>query len=89
MTPHPKSETAADWVAVGNCNWLHEAQFLQSVLDAEGIEAFIPDQYTLGVDPLYVTALGGVRLLVRRADVERAKDVLASASIDRDQDRQG
>ena len=68
-----------DWVEVRNCNYLHEAQFLKSVLDSEGIESFIPDQYTLGVDPLYVAALGGVRLLVRAADVDRANDLLASA----------
>jgi len=78
---------SGDWVQVHNCNWLHEAQFLQSVLDAEGIESFIPDQYILGVDPLYVAALGGVRLLVHADDVERAREVLASASVNDDPDR--
>ena len=68
-----------DWVEVRNCNYLHEAQFLKSVLDSEGIESFIPDQYTLGVDPLYVAALGGVRLMVRADDLDRANDLLASA----------
>jgi hypothetical protein len=54
------------------------------VLDAEAIESFIPDQYTLGVDPLYVAALGGVRLLVREADVERANDALEAIADDGD-----
>ena len=68
-----------DWVEVRNCNYLHEAQFLKSVLDSEDIESLIPDQYTLGVDPLYVAALGGVRLMVRAADLDRARELLASA----------
>ena len=57
------------------CNWLHQAQFLKSVLDGDGIESFIPDEYTLGVQPFYTSALGGVRLLVRSEDLERAKEV--------------
>ena len=69
-------ETSNDWVEVTRCNWLHEALFLQSVLDAAGIDATIPDEHTLGVQPLYSNALGGVRLLVRAEDLERASEVL-------------
>ena len=69
-------ETSNDWVEVTRCNWLHEALFLQSVLDAAGIEATIPDEHTLGVQPLYGNALGGARLLVRADDLERASEVL-------------
>lgn len=29
--------------------WLHEAQFLKSVLDAAGIDALFPNEQTLGV----------------------------------------
>ena len=65
-------------VEVRRCTWLHEAQFLKSVLEAAGIEAFIPDEYTLGVQPLYANTLGGVRLLVRADDLETASEVLDS-----------
>jgi hypothetical protein len=64
------------WVQVRNCAWVHEAQFLRSVLDAAGIEALIPDEHVLSVQSLYTPALGGVRLMVRPEDLERAAEVL-------------
>lgn len=70
----------AGWVEVRSCAWLHEAQFLKSVLAGAGIEATIPNEHTLGVQPLYAVALGGVRVLVRPQDAERARDVLDSTA---------
>lgn len=67
-----------DWCDLRRCNWLHEALFLKSVLDAAGIDALVPDEHTLGVQPLYGVALGGVRLLVRCEDLERASELLDS-----------
>jgi hypothetical protein len=72
------------WVQVRNCRWVHEAQFFKSVLDAAGIDALIPDEHTLSVQSLYVTALGGVRLMVRPEDLERAEEVLSSAAMNAD-----
>lgn len=69
-----------DWVEVHNSNWLHEAQFLASVLDAAGIESMIPDQYTVGVQPFYTPLIGGIRILVHARDLERAHEVLLSAA---------
>lgn len=71
----------ADWVEVRSVPWLHEAAFLRSVLDAAGIEAMIPNEQTLGVQPLYGNLLGGVRVLVRFEDAERARELLDSAAI--------
>ena len=68
------------WVEVRSCAWLHEAQFLKSVLAGAGIEAIIPNEHTLGVQPLYAVALGGIRVLVRPEDAERARDVLDSTA---------
>ena len=68
------------WVEVWNCAWLHEAEFLVSVLDSAEIPAQIPDRYTLGAQPFYAPLLGGVRILVRDEDVERARELLASAA---------
>ncbi|HEV3060955.1 MAG TPA: DUF2007 domain-containing protein [Vicinamibacterales bacterium] len=69
------------WMEVRSCAWLPEAQFLKSVLDAAGIDAMIPNEQTLGIQPLYGTALGGVRLLVRPEDFERAAEVLDSPAV--------
>jgi hypothetical protein len=71
----------SDWVEVRNCMWLHEATFFKSVLDAAGIEAMIPNEQTLGVQPLYANMLGGARVLVRPEDLERAREVLDSEAL--------
>jgi Putative prokaryotic signal transducing protein len=71
-----KREMSEEFVEVRRCTWLHEAEFLKSVLEAAGIEARIPDEYTLGVQPLYANMLDGVRLLVRADDLERASEIL-------------
>jgi hypothetical protein len=73
-------QSISDWVEAASCRWLHEAAFLQSVLEAAGIDATIPNEHTLGVQPLYANLLGGVRVLVRRENLERAREVLASGS---------
>jgi hypothetical protein len=76
----------ADWVEVRNCMWLHEVEFLKSVLDAAGIDALIPNEHTLNVQPLYANALGGARLLVRSEDLQRARELLDSAASPTDAD---
>ena len=69
-----------DWVQVRNCNWLHQAQFLKSVLESEGIDVQLPDEHLLGVQPFYGAAIGGVRVMVRPADLQRATELLESAA---------
>jgi hypothetical protein len=72
-----------DWVEVGNVNWLHQALLLKSVLEDAGIEALIPDEHTLSIQPAYAPILGGVRIMVRAAAEEKARDILlASATAD-------
>ena len=71
---------SAEWVEVRSVPWLHEAVFLKSVLDGAGIEAMIPNEQTLGIQPLYGNLLGGVRLLVRPEDLHRATELLDSAT---------
>lgn len=73
------TETENPWVEAWTCAWLHEANFLKSVLEAADINVLLPDQYTLGVDPFLAPALRGVRILVPAADLERAREIIASA----------
>ena len=65
-------------VTVRNCNWLHEAEFIKSVLESDGIDAEIPDQYMAGVQPALGAAIGGIRVTVRSSDLERAQQTLAA-----------
>jgi hypothetical protein len=71
-------------VTIRNCNSLQEAQLVKSVLAADGIDADIPDEHMLGVQPVAL-AIGGGRVLVRAEDVERANATL-NAVIDRPTD---
>jgi hypothetical protein len=69
-----------DWVEIRNCNWLHEAHFVKSVLESEGIEVQVPDEHTLGIQPMQ-GGTGGARdgACVRsRASEELLESVLAS-----------
>jgi hypothetical protein len=65
-----------DWKVIRRCNFLHEAELLRSVLTAADIEARIPDEHTVGVNPGYINMMGGVRLLVRSEDFDRASTIL-------------
>ena len=56
-----------------------EAHLAQGRLDAEGVESVIADEHTIAANPLYSTAVGGVKLQVREADVDRATAILESS----------
>ena len=71
----------SEWIELRTCRWVHEAQFLKSVLESAGIEAMVPDEHTLGAQPFYAPMLGWVRVLVRSADlsdheIRRLREVL-------------
>ena len=64
-----------------------EAQIIKGRLEADGIEVFLADKYTIDTDPLVSNAIGGVKLRVRGSDVIRAKKILddiADYSLDDD-----
>lgn len=68
-----------EWVLVRNCTTVHEAVFLRSVLEGSGIECFLPDEHTASIRPELSMLLGGVRILVRSSDLERAEGALTLA----------
>jgi cadmium resistance protein CadD (predicted permease) len=69
---------ADEWVVVRNCGYMHEAELIVAVLDAEGIDAFIPDAQMAGGIGL-TGLIQGVRVLVRASDLEEANEALLSA----------
>ncbi len=68
-----------EFVTVHNANWIHDALFVKSVLEGDGIDAFVPDEHTVSLDPGLIAALGGVRVQVRAADADRARHVIEAA----------
>lgn len=59
-----------------------EAEIARSALDAAGIEVHIADENLIAIDWLASNALGGVKLLVRVEDRERAEAVIASPALE-------
>ncbi len=55
---------------------LEEAQIAKLTLGAAGIEAFIPDEMSAGVAPMFFVNKPGVRLQVVEADEAAAQSIL-------------
>ena len=70
------SESKSTWVTIKTVGFISEALGIRMALEAEGIEAFIPEEHTSSINPL-MTALQ-VRIQVRSGDAEAAKNFLAA-----------
>jgi DNA-directed RNA polymerase subunit RPC12/RpoP len=57
-----------------------EAQIIKSRLEAEGIEVFLNDQFTIETDPLVSNAIGGIKLKVWQEDEDKAREILKTIS---------
>jgi hypothetical protein len=66
-----------DLVTIARFYYLYEAELLAAKLEAEGIEAFIPDAMTISMDPFLANTIGGIRVQIRQADAQQARTVLA------------
>ncbi|MEP0263128.1 DUF2007 domain-containing protein [Dokdonia sp.] len=63
---------------VATFQYSSEAQIIKGRLEADGIEVFIVDNYTIDTDPLVSNAIGGVKLKVHAENEVMAKEILAS-----------
>jgi hypothetical protein len=54
------------------------AHIVRTRLEANGIPCFIADENTIGANPLYNQAVGGVKVKVFERDLERCLEILAS-----------
>lgn len=43
----------------------------------EYINCYLKDEYTVTIDPLLANAVGGIKLMVAAAQLERARDLLS------------
>ena len=71
-----------DVVTLTRIGELTAAQLLRGRLEAEGIECFIPDEHMATQTWHLQGAIGGIRVQVRRADLEQAQQVLAQAGVE-------
>ncbi len=58
-----------------------EAGMLRGLLESAGIVAVLRDEMVSAVNPFMQSAIGGVKLAVRAADVERAQEIIRSAGV--------
>ena len=65
-----------DLVCIKTCNNRIEAEMDKSFLNSEGIQAMISADDGGGLRPDLLWVTGGVRLLVKQEDVERAGELL-------------
>ena len=63
-------------VVVASFTKVYEAYFARNRLHIEGIEAFVFDEYIVGVHPYYSNVVGGVKLLVYEEMLGQAKPII-------------
>jgi hypothetical protein len=65
---------------IGAYQYSSEAIIVKGKLEAEGIEVFMADSFTIDTDPLVSNAIGGVKLFVKKEQEEDAYKVLNEIS---------
>jgi hypothetical protein len=55
----------------------YEAGMAKSELEACGVPAFVADEFTIGANPLYSNALGGIKVQVPASYAEEAREILS------------
>ncbi|HBI14666.1 MAG TPA: DUF2007 domain-containing protein [Desulfobulbaceae bacterium] len=69
-------------VVIAEYRDLPQAGLAQSTLEENSVQCFLENQYMVGVNWLYSTALGGIKLKVREGDVPQAKEILKTFEVD-------
>lgn len=69
----------ADFVTVAVFVNPHEMAVYRARLEWEGIECFAKDENVVSAHPFYSAAVGGIKLQVPPADLERARELLVEA----------
>lgn len=63
-------------VTIAQYRDLPQAGLDKSILESQGITCFLDNEFMIGVNWLYSTALGGVKLKVLEGDAARAKAII-------------
>ncbi len=63
-------------VVVFTSSNLHEAHLIQSLLKGSGIEARAVDSHVSSIEPFYVNAVGGIKIVVDEKQLKKAQSIL-------------
>lgn len=81
QVPEPPPDPS-ELVVVGNYPDALSAEAVRSCLEMERIQAHVFDGLLSTMNGLYTNAFGGVKVMVRRTDFPRARDLLATSNLD-------
>ena len=81
QVPEPPPDPS-ELVVVGNYPDALSAEAVRSCLEMERIQAHVFDGLLSTMNGLYTNAFGGVKVMVRRTDYPRARDLLATSNLD-------
>jgi hypothetical protein len=59
-----------------------EAHLIRSVLEGNGVTAYVRDEHIVALDWLYSNAIGGVKVEVADEDLARAREILHDVGAD-------
>lgn len=76
------------FVTVANFHNAFNMNVVKGRLESEGIPAFAKDEHTIGMNPLYDNAVGGIKLQVREEDEVAARNILMQIGIRPSNDEQ-
>ncbi|MDR0713783.1 MAG: DUF2007 domain-containing protein [Bacteroidales bacterium] len=71
---------ANPFITVQTFTYPMQAAIIRGRLESEGIECFVRDELTVQVHPFYSNAIGGVKLQVRKNDLEQAVEILKESA---------
>src|SRR5258707_718 len=74
---HPGEDHQDQWTTLATFSWYQDALMLKMRLEASGITAMIPEQFTATINP--GTTGMQVRVLVKGEQLEEAKDLIQLA----------
>ena len=52
-----------------------DAHLLMTRLESENIECWLQDENTVTINPIWTNAVGGIKLLVKKEDLDRASEI--------------
>lgn len=67
-------------ITIAKVSYIHEADILCMQLEEVGVKAFIPDQNTASIQPLYSGAIGGIRIQIHDSDLDKARELLGEST---------
>jgi Putative prokaryotic signal transducing protein len=68
-----------EFIQIGSFDNYISANLQLSLLQEEGIQCYIQDEYTVTIDPLLSPAIGGMKIMVYEPQTNRAKEIIEEA----------